>query len=149
MHCYELIDTPQGADLIIGGFYLKTIEPDEESRERIAEEADEWSVVEDIEYKTTYLWHDNDEIEGTTRNWHRGLPVVVKDGHYYGSVVSAKEVSSFGMSVNEETAYGLLLIDGTTAGKIHTYFSHCSTEVDTMERGTFTLVRKTDEEQGK
>ena len=55
--------------------------------------------------------------------------MIVRDGHFYGAVISARDTSSMGLSVTYRTDDGLVCTDGFRDGKTEEHESHGSDEV--------------------
>jgi len=142
--CYEIVPEEE-AEIMAGKTGLKAVYVSKEDRDRILEEAKEWVLVADTVEEETLLWHDDDHSTWTSTEKIEDFykrHVVIKDGHFTGALLEIEDVSSYGMSVNRSTDWGILFTDGSTDGVTKRYSSHCSTEVDRSEETTYSLKRK-------
>lgn len=142
--CYEIVPEEE-AEIVAGKTGLKRVEVSKKQRDQILEEAKEWVLVADTKEEETLLWHDDDYSVWTSteeiKDFYKQY-VVIRDGHFFGALIEIEDVSSYGMSVNRSSEWGVLFTDGSTDGEIKKYFSHCSTEVDRSEETTYSLKRK-------
>ena len=142
--CYEIVPEEE-AEIVAGKTGLKRVEVPKLQRDQILEEAKEWVLVADTKEEETLLWHDDDYSVWTSTEEIKDFykqHVVIRDGHFFGALIEIEDVSSYGMSVNRSSEWGVLFTDGSTDGEIKKYFSHCSTEVDRSEETTYSLKRK-------
>jgi hypothetical protein len=142
--CYEIVPEEE-AEIVAGKTGLKRVEVSKKQRDQILEEAKEWVLVADTKEEETLLWHDDDYSVWTSTEEIKDFykqHVVIRDGHFFGALIEIEDVSSYGMSVNRSSEWGVLFTDGSTDGEIKKYFSHCSTEVDRSEETTYSLKRK-------
>ncbi len=142
--CYEIVPEEE-AEIVAGKTGVKRVEVPKLQRDQILEEAKEWVLVADTKEEETLLWHDDDYSVWTSTEEIKDFykqHVVIRDGHFFGALIEIEDVSSYGMSVNRSSEWGVLFTDGRTAGEPKPYFTHCSTEVDRSEETTYSLKRK-------
>ena len=159
--CYELVPKSSEADpasdgrglvmedpapeMTAGGYELRQVYVTEEERARILSEASEWVLVRETKYTETLYWHDDDHSEwsGTKEigDFYK-KSVVIRDGHFFGALISTALTSSMGLSVYRNSEYGVLCTDGSRIGRTEDSFSHSSSEVSKTEDSTYYLRRR-------
>ncbi len=136
---YEEARPDDGAELEIGTLQLKSAQCDSAA---VLREAESWQLVEHVAYTETVLWHNKDRREGDYTVVHTFSTCLVRDGHFYGAIFSFDDSGSLGMSWHGEGKKGAVCVDGSTFGDIRRHASHCSTEIDREETGTFSLEKR-------
>ena len=69
---------------------------------------------------------------------------LLDQGKFVGYIVLNESVSSFGMAVDRNRAFGVLLIDGRKYGKTSRHYFHASTEISESEDSSYFVRAKTE-----
>ncbi len=136
---YEEARPDEGAEREIGTLRLKRAQCDSAA---VLREAETWQLVERVSYAETVLWHDKDRRAGDYTVVHTFSACLVRDGHFNGAVFTFDDSGSLGMSWTHEGKRGAVCVDGQTFGDVRRHASHCSTEIDREETGTFSLEKR-------
>lgn len=141
---YEFVNTTDDAEITVDEYLLRQIILDEETQIRVDEEAAEWLVEEKVEWHTQYSEPDEDDIHSTMTVIYPKPKCykIVKDGHYFGVLI--KVVNDRGSIVYLK--FGILFIDGTTAGDIKSHTVKRLPNGILTQSGTFLLRKKSDYE---
>ena len=139
MEYFTITDTETGSGMRIGGFCLNRFEPDENTRNQIENEAEAWEIGKVTTDSEVLYWENNRERTDRYLSRFSGFGnAVVRDGHFAGVVINVREIGR--IDGNQEL--GLLLTDGTRAGKTSDYLSHEDEELYGRESAVFSLERK-------
>ena len=144
-YCHEVVSEAGDDDIVAGDLCLRIVYMPPEQRRIVLEEAKEWVLVADVTGKEELYWHDDDtstwtytrEIEDYYEN-----AVVVKDGHFYGALVHARNRWGMGLASYRDDGYGVLCIDGTSHGNTEDYESRSSDESSHSEETVYSLRRR-------
>lgn len=142
---YEIVSDTKGASLTVDDIILKKVYVSPEIRNRILKEAQEWVVRADGREEEELYWHDNDTSSWTYTKDNEDFykrNVVIKDGHFCGTVIETVHSSGMGMAYYHDEKYGLLFTDGKTAGRTDDYRSRSSDETSHEEEIVYSLKRK-------
>ena len=140
---FEIVDNEGERQVfhIVEGIKLVRFEGDEETKNQILKEAEEWQIIKNGTYSEEDYVHDVKD-SGTYTWVEDNACVVSQNGHYAGFVIPFSNVSSYGMSYTKTDAAGLFLTDGRTFGKTEGRYSHCSTEKDESTHEVYSIQRK-------
>lgn len=142
---YEIVLNEEDSNIKIGETYLKEINLSEDEANRIIEEAKNYELIRDIKGYEELYWHNNDVVDHSSSevilNYY-SAGIIIKDSHFYGTLVNSKDTSSMGMQVNETKDIGLVCIDGFKDGKVEEHESHGSDEVYWQHNVTYYLKKK-------
>ncbi len=142
---YEILKTDYTADIVIGKTALKEIKVSDEQEKALIEEAEQWDMICDIKGYEKLYWHDNDIIDHSSQQYisnYYGAGMIVRDGHFHGALVNARDTASMGLSVTYREGVGLVCIDGFRDGKTEEHESHGSDEVRWEHNVTYVLKKK-------
>ena len=147
--CYEVTENRQDADICTDDLGLKVVILTPQQRNTVAEEARQWTLVKRKEYETTLYWHDDDHSEGKAFSEDDDFykkQVVVKDGHFAGTVLKTRITGGMGMSTYNDEETCILFTDGTSDGRTYDDYSRSSDESSYSETTYYSLRKKTDNE---
>ncbi len=137
--------TAEKGTIEIEGVHLKEVYLDGEKRKAILEAARQWAVVAAIEEHEELYWHDDDESHWSSKQLLEDFykrNVVIKDGHFFGTVISSDHHWGMGMASYRNQEYGLLGIDETRLGRLDDYESRSSDESSYSKETTYFLMLK-------
>ncbi|MBQ4252890.1 MAG: hypothetical protein II704_07580 [Erysipelotrichaceae bacterium] len=132
-------------DIEVEGLQLKEVYLDGEKRKAILEEARQWILVAHIEEEEELYWHDNDESHWSSEELREDFyrhEVVIRDGHFFGTLIHSDHHWGMGMASYRNQEYGLLGIDGTRLGRLDDYESRSSDETSYSKKTTYYLRKK-------
>ena len=144
-HLYEVLPGKEEAAFSVGDLYLKEVQVSRKEREQVLEEAKQWVLVEEIKEEEELYWHNDDrsswtytrEKEDFYKHW-----VVIKDGHFYGALLSTVHRSGAGMSYYKNEENGVLCIDGSSFGRTDEYEYRSSDESSHSTETIYHLRKK-------
>ena len=142
---YMIVSSESDSDEKVGDTFLKEITLTEAEKEQITEEARQWQMYRDVEGKEELYWHDNDVVDHSSVELlvdFYGDGIIVRDGHFYGSLITATDLISSGMSVTRFRKPGIVCIDGFRDGKTTEHESHSSDEVSWSHDTQYYFERK-------
>ena len=142
---YEITADEEGASLVVDDIALKKVYVSPDIRKSILREAQEWVLRAEGREEEELYWHDNDTSGWTYTKDNEEFykrNVIIKDGHFYGTLIETIHTSGMGMAYYRDEAYGVLCIDGKTAGRTDDYSSRSSDETSHSEEIVYSLKRK-------
>ncbi len=138
---YKFYRITEASEIKVGAYCLEIFSPSDSVMEQTAVEVKNWKLMRYEKYRSEDLSY-NDVKEGTTEKEETISSVVLLKDKFVGVLISITDTDSYGMSVHQRKDYGLLMTDGTSAGKTSEHFSHCSTEYDEESDICYSLIRK-------
>lgn len=118
---YEVIDRAEAADITVDGVYLRKFEPDAETEKRVLDEASQFVLTETTVELNRHVCYNH----LTDYSWNRESPIedhVVKDGRFFGALVTGEDEFEFGRGLRTVPFAGVLLADGRRLGKTYSEF---------------------------
>ena len=142
--CYEL--TTEGrAELTVGNTFLREAAVTPGQRAQVLGEAKQWAVEAVSEHEEELYWHDDDisrwKSTELIEDFYKDR-VVIKDGHFFGALVSTEQVSASGLSVYKNNELGVLFIDGSSDGRTESSYFRNGSETSESCDTVYSLRRK-------
>ena len=138
---YRITETSEKTEIKVGEYCLESFSPSDGVMAQTIEQVKGWKLMKYEKYRSENLSY-NDVKEGTIEKEETISSVVLLGDKFVGVLVSTTNTDSYGMSVRQTEDFGLLMTDGSSAGKTSEHFSHCSTEYDEESDICYSLMRK-------
>lgn len=137
-------DGPREYPIQTNGMVLDYFWPDEETKQCVLKEAEDWIIEDHYDHKHYNEGHDSlSEEKGISPYTIRrfGAPIIVKDGHFYGVAIHIESTSGNGWVGYNRGNYCLQLIDGTILGPNESNYHFSGEETETTKKDIYYLKK--------